>query len=100
MTQSMQFDFDSNLLSKVRLAIMAALMTLNTAEFTELKELLNVTQGNLSIHGAKLEEARYIKIIKKFVKDKPVTVYKLTDYGRKALINHIQQLKNLMQLNS
>ena len=70
-----RFDFDPVLMSRVRLAILSALVTENEIEFTELKDLLEVTQGNLSVHAGKLEEARYIRIDKRFVGKKPVTTF-------------------------
>lgn len=96
MKNSAQFDFDSLLASKVRLAIVSALVTIEEAEFTELKYMLNLTQGNLSIHASKLEEAGYIKITKGFVGKKPQTTFKLTERGKQALLGYVNKLKQLI----
>lgn len=90
------FDFDPVLMSRVRLAILSALVTANEVEFTELKDLLGVTQGNLSVHASKLEEARYIRIDKRFAGKKPVTTFVITKQGRDALIAHVRQLKDVL----
>jgi len=96
MTKSDGIDFDPVLTSRVRLAILSALVGLEQIDFTQLKDLLGVTQGNLSVHAGKLEEAGYVRIQKKFVDRKPVTTYALTSRGRAALVAHVRQLKNLL----
>jgi|RhiMethySRZTD1v2_1073278.scaffolds.fasta_scaffold1144119_2 DNA-binding transcriptional ArsR family regulator len=90
------YDFDPVLTSRVRLAILSALVSLDEAEFTHLKDLLNLTQGNLSVHASKLEEAGYLRIDKKFVDRKPVTTFVLSSKGRDALVAHVRQLKKLL----
>lgn len=96
MTRSDDIDFDPVLMSRVRLAVLSALVGLEHIEFTQLKDLLRVTQGNLSVHAAKLEEAGYVRIEKRFVDRKPVTTYALTSRGRAALVAHVRKLKNLL----
>ena len=96
MTSSDAYDFDALLMSRVRLAILSALVNLERAEFTELKELLGLTQGNLSMHAGKLEDAGYLRIEKKFVGKKPQTTFVLTSKGRLALLAHVRQLKQLL----
>jgi len=90
------YDFDPVLTSRVRLAILSALVSLDEAEFVQLKDLLQLTQGNLSVHASKLEEAGYLRIDKKFVDRKPVTTFVLTSEGRAALVAHVRQLKKLL----
>lgn len=90
------YDFDPVLTSRVRLAILSALVNLDEAEFVQLKELLNLTQGNLSVHASKLEEAGYLRIDKRFVDKKPLTTFVLTSKGRDALVAHVRQLKKLL----
>jgi DNA-binding transcriptional ArsR family regulator len=90
------YDFDPVLTSRVRLAILSALVNLGEAEFVQLKELLDLTQGNLSVHASKLEEAGYLRIDKKFVDKKPLTTFVITSKGRDALVAHVRQLKKLL----
>ena len=96
MPKSDPFDFDAVLTSRVRLAIVSALVNLDGAEFTHLKELLHLTQGNLSVHARKLEEAGYLAVDKRFVDKKPVTTFSLTAEGRAALVAHVRRLKKLL----
>ena len=90
------YDFDPVLTSRVRLAILSALVNLDQAEFTQLKDLLRLTQGNLSVHASKLEEAGYLRVDKQFVDKKPLTTFSLTNQGRTALVAHVRQLKKLL----
>jgi DNA-binding MarR family transcriptional regulator len=90
------YDFDPVLTSRVRLAVLSALVNLGEAEFVQLKELLDLTQGNLSVHASKLEEAGYLRIDKKFVDKKPLTTFVITSKGRDALVAHVRQLKKLL----
>ena len=96
MKKSDAYEFDPVLTSRVRLAILSALVNLDEAEFVQLKELLDVTQGNLSVHASKLEEAGYLRIDKRFVEKKPLTTFVLTSKGREALVAHVRQLKKLL----
>lgn len=88
----------------VRLKIMSSLMSIDTDEkvdFTYLKKLLELTDGNLGAHLTKLEEAGYIKIEKVFVGKKPKTYIRLTGKGRDAFNEHIMALDNIVKgLNS
>ena len=90
------YAFDPVLTSRVRLAILSALVSLGEAEFVQLKELLHLTQGNLSVHASRLEEAGYLRIDKRFVDRKPVTKFVLTAAGRAALVAHVRQLEKLL----
>ncbi len=83
-----------------RLKIMSSLSALDPDEqvdFTYLKKLLKLTDGNLGAHLAKLEEADYIKIGKTFVDRKPKTYIKLTGKGRDAFDEHIKALKKIIK---
>lgn len=78
-----------------RLAIMTALSACHSADFTFLQHLTGLTQGNLSGHLAKLEEAGLLQVEKQFVGKRPNTTVSLTADGRKAIEQHWQQLQNL-----
>jgi DNA-binding MarR family transcriptional regulator len=75
---------------RVRLGIMTYLVNADTADFNELKAALNTTQGNLSIHLTKLEEAGYISITKSFLGRKPNTRMRLTRAGRRAFADYLK----------
>ncbi len=79
-----------------RLAIMAILSALSEADFLYLLNATGLTKGNLSAHVAKLEEAGYVRIDKKFIGKKPKTVYRLTPAGRKAFHHYLEQIKKIM----
>lgn len=81
---------------RLRLGIMAYLSTASPAAFNELKARVNATDGNLSTHLAKLEEAGYVKLEKKFVDRKPRTNVHLTAKGRKAWIEYLAKLQTLI----
>lgn len=85
---------------KVRLGIMSALMARPEADFRFLKETLNVTDGNLSIHLTKLEEAGYIQSHKEFVRKKPHTTYTPTETGRDAFAGYLAALERIVQAAS
>jgi DNA-binding transcriptional ArsR family regulator len=78
-----------------RLAILTALSSCISADFTFLQRLTGLTQGNLSGHLIKLEEAKLIKINKKIVKKRPNTTIKLTPLGKSSIENHWKQLETL-----
>jgi DNA-binding MarR family transcriptional regulator len=71
------------------------LVTRPEATFSDLKELLGLTQGNLGIHLGKLEEAGYVSIAKEFVKRKPRTTVRITPVGRKAFLSHVDRLASV-----
>ena len=87
--------FDSVLLSRVRLGVVGVLVSRREATFPDLKALLGVTQGNLTIHLGKLEAAGYVAIEKSFVDRKPRTTVTLTAKGRKAFLEHVEALDRL-----
>jgi len=94
-------DFDIGRLDEVihgrmRLGIMAYLADAEVANFNELKALLSATQGNLSIHLGKLEEAGYIAIEKSFQGRKPLTQARITPTGRTAFAAYLDALTTLI----
>ena len=86
-------DLDPLLHSQLRLAVMSLLMSLESAEFTFLKEKTNSTAGNLSVQLDKLSEAGYISVEKSFRGKKPVTTCKITRKGLKAFEDYVNNLK-------
>lgn len=89
--------FDPVLLSQARLGVISVLMTRREAAFTELKELLGLTQGNLGIHLQKLEEAGYVAVKKVFSRRKPRTTARITARGRKAFLAHVARLEAVVR---
>jgi DNA-binding MarR family transcriptional regulator len=81
---------------RIRLGIMAYLAHAEAADFTELKTALETTQGNLSIHLRKLEDAGYITIDKSFLGRKPLTRARLTKAGRKAFGTYLAAMAKLV----
>jgi DNA-binding MarR family transcriptional regulator len=75
---------------------MSVLITLEEAEFKFLKEKVNTTDGNLSVHLKKLENAEYIEVKKEFIDRKPVSSYKLSEKGKKAFELYIKKLEDLI----
>ena len=75
---------------------MSVLMVNESADFTTLKELLGVTDGNLASHTKALETENYIMIEKQFIGKKPNTSYRSTIIGRKAFTAHIEALEKLI----
>jgi DNA-binding MarR family transcriptional regulator len=81
---------------RMRLGIMAHLVRAEVADFNELKSVLNATQGNLSMHLRKLEEAGYIAIEKGYLGRKPRTRVRLTVKGRKAFAAYLDAIEQLV----
>lgn len=81
---------------RIRLGIMSILMVNEYADFTTLKELLGVTDGNLASHAKALEAEQYIVVEKQFIGKKPNTRYLATKEGRKAFKDHIDALEKLI----
>ncbi len=95
-------DFDYHQLndiihSRIRLAIMSVLIAVDEAEFNFLKEKVKTTDGNLSVHLRRLEDAGYINVKKEFVGRKPVSSYSLTTKGRKAFEAYVESLEKLIK---
>ena len=91
---------DDLLLSKIRLGIIAQLLTSDWIAFSELQRSLDVTQGNLGAHLSKLVDGGYVDEEKTFVNRKPLTRYRLTPKGRGAFVAHVQQLQSLLKETS
>ncbi len=95
-----EFDYqqlDEIIHSRIRLAIIAVLVTVDEAEFTFLKDKINATDGNLSTHLKKLEEAGYVAVGKSFENRKPVSRYLLTSKGKKAFELYVERLEKLIK---
>jgi DNA-binding MarR family transcriptional regulator len=82
---------------RTRLAIISALAVNDSLTFNELKELLSVTDGNLSVHARKLEDAGYISCAKSFANRLPKTEYRVTPSGRRALEKYLDHMEALIR---
>lgn len=82
---------------RLRLGIISALAANESLTFSDLKRLMNTTDGNLSVHARKLEEAGYISCTKFFEGRLPKTEYKLTAAGRSALENYLSHMESLIK---
>ena len=91
---------DELLLSKIRLGIIAELLTADWVAFAELSRSLDVSNGNLGAHVTKLVEAAYVDEEKSFVNRRPQTRYHLTPRGREAFVAHVEQLQALLKANA
>lgn len=83
--------------SKARLGIMSVLMVNEQIDFNALKELLQLTDGNLASHLKALEELQYIAVNKQFIGRKPNTTYRATEEGKKAFKDHLNALEILIK---
>lgn len=83
--------------SRIRLGIMSALVVNDCISFNELKELIEVTDGNLATHLKTLEENQFIKVEKGFLGRKTNTTYTITKAGQKAFKSHLDALENLIK---
>ncbi len=83
--------------SRVRLAVMSLLMVNDSLDFNRLKQILEVTDGNLASHIAMLEKQGYISVKKEFVGKKPLTTYSATPAGKKAFSEHLDGLEKLIK---
>ena len=83
--------------SRVRLGIMSILMVNDWVYFTEMKSLLDITDGNLASHSSALEKGEYIEVKKEFVGKKPKTSYRVTNKGRVAFEQHLKSLEKLLK---
>lgn len=94
--------FDINALDdvihgRIRLGVMAYLVGADAADFSALKTHLATTDGNLSVHLRKLEEAGYVTIEKRFKDRKPLTSITLTDVGRQAFLKYLDSIAKLVR---
>ncbi len=82
---------------RLRLGIVSALAVNDSLSFSDLKKLMNTTDGNLSVHARKLEEAEYISCTKSFEGRMPKTQYRLTPAGRRALERYLDHMEALIR---
>ena len=85
--------------SRIRLGIMSVLMVNDFMDFIGLKDLLNITDGNLASHLKALEKDKYISVSKQFLGRKPNTSYTATPLGKEAFNEHLKMLENLIKSN-
>ena len=90
-------ELDRTIHERIRLGIVSALAINDSLSFNDLRRLLKTTDGNLSVHARKLEEARYVTCSKFFDGRIPRTEYRLTAAGRRALENYIAQMEALIR---
>jgi DNA-binding HxlR family transcriptional regulator len=90
-------DLDRLIHERVRLAIVSALAVNPSLTFQELKRLLRTTDGNLSVHARKLEEAQYVTCVKTFEGRIPRSEYRLTASGRRALERYLGHMEALIK---
>ncbi len=89
-------DLDPMIHERLRLGILSALVVQESLSFTELRELLRTTDGNLSVQARKLEEAGYVICDKRFEDRKPKSTYRLSSEGRQALVEYLEKLSALI----
>lgn len=95
-----KFDYqqiDNFIHSRIRLAIMAVLASVDEIDFNSIKKAVNATDGNLSVHLKKLEENGYIKIEKKFINRKPLTTCYLTKKGERSFSEYIATVEGFIK---
>ncbi|MCW3083048.1 MAG: transcriptional regulator [Bacteroidetes bacterium] len=83
--------------NRIRLGIMSILMVNDRVEFSALKEMLDITDGNLASHISALEKLEYIEVQKQFIGKKPNTTYLVTRVGKKAFNEHLDALEKLLK---
>lgn len=83
--------------SRIRLGIMSILMVNSWVDFGTMKEMLNITDGNLASHITALEKMEFVQVKKQFVGKKPNTSYGITKQGKKAFSEHLDALENLLK---
>ena len=93
-----QATLDRLIHERIRLGIVSALAAGDVLSFNDLKHLLDTTDGNLSVHARKLEDAGYVECLKSFDGRTPKTEYRLTDAGRRALETYLAQMERIIQL--
>ena len=95
--ESTAVNLDRLIHERTRLAIVSALAVNDSLTFNELKELLHVTDGNLSVHARKLEDGGYIGCTKSFAGRLPKTEYRLASAGRRALEKYLDHMEALIR---
>jgi DNA-binding HxlR family transcriptional regulator len=89
--------FDKAFENRIRLQIMSVLVVNRSYDFNSLKDLLQITDGNLASHLKGLEKVEYISVNKSFIGRKPNTQYSITPKGKTAFKKHLQALENLIK---
>lgn len=95
--ESVSNDLDRVIHERMRLGIISALAANEKLSFTDLKKLLNTTDGNISVHARKLEDAGYVAMEKSFKGRVPLTEYKITREGKKALQKYLDHMEALIK---
>ncbi len=90
-------DLDKIIHERMRLGIISALAANEKLSFTDLKNLLDTSDGNISVHARKLEEAGYLTVKKSFSDRMPLTEYKITNDGRTALGRYLDHMEMLIK---
>lgn len=96
MTEYDHHNLDRLVHSRIRLAVLSILAAVEDAQFTYLRDQVNTSDGNLSTHLRKLEEAGYVEAEKSFRDRKPVTRYRMTPEGREAFREHVERLEEMV----
>ena len=91
-------ELDRLIHERIRLGIVSALATNDSLSFNDLKRVLKTTDGNLSVHARKLEEAQYVSCVKYFEGRVPRTEYRLTATGRRALGQYLDQMEEWIRV--
>ncbi len=89
-------EIDRLIHERLRLAILSALAVNESLTFNELKTLVRATDGNLSVHARKLEQARYVVCAKRFEGRLPRTEFRITELGRRALLRYLDHMEALI----
>ncbi|HEX9633511.1 MAG TPA: transcriptional regulator [Gemmatimonadales bacterium] len=89
-------DLDRLIHERIRLGIVSALAANESLPFADLRDILGTTDGNLSVHARKLEDAGYVRVTKGFEDRKPRTEYSLTAKGRRALETYLARMEQIL----
>jgi DNA-binding MarR family transcriptional regulator len=89
-------ELDRLIHERIRLGIVSALAANDALSFADLRDVLGTTDGNLSVHARKLEEAGYVRVTKGFEDRKPRTEYSLTSKGRRALETYLARMEQIL----
>jgi DNA-binding MarR family transcriptional regulator len=90
-------DFNKVFESRVRLGMMSLLVVQEQVDFGQIKEILQLSDGNLSSHMAALEKIGFVEVRKQFINKKPNTTYAITAQGRAAFLEHLTSLEKLIK---
>lgn len=89
--------FDPLVHSRIRLSVLAILVSVDDAEFTYLRAQVKATDGNLGAHLRRLEDGGYLQVTKHFVERKPLSRYRITDAGREAFRRYVDSVEQLLR---